>query len=474
MSTNAEYTATPQATAKPQIPALVWLSCVIAAACGLLFGLHAGIMAGALDFIRADFSTSASQEGWIIGAMLAGAAVGALGASVISNALGRKRSLLLSGILFFVGALLACLAHTPEMLIVARVLLGLAIGVESFVVPLYLSEIAPQHIRGTVIASFQLTITIGILVAYLINLAFSSSSNWAWMLGVTMVPAVLMIIGVLCLPESPRWMASRGAMAAAETALKRLTASPADAEKEMSAIRNVLNRQSGPKVSGTSLFFRNNNFRRSVLLGVLIQAMQQFAGINIVIYYAPKIFEMANFHGTGAQLWGTVAVGVINLLATIVAVAFVDRWGRKPILYVGFAIMAISMAVLGSILYITASTFALQIIAVLALFIFIIGFAMSIGPLAWALCAEIQPTQGRDFGLGCSTIANWVSNMLIGTYFLVVLSAIGGPAAFGILAIANVLFFILTIIFIPETKGVPLEEIEGNLMKGMPLRRLGR
>lgn len=474
MSTNAEYTATPQGTAKPRIPPLVWLSCVTAATCGLLFGLHAGIMAGAIQFIHADFNTSTALEGWIVGAMLAGAAVGALGASVISNALGRKRSLLLSGILFFIGALLACMSKSPEMLIVARILLGLAIGIESFVVPLYLSEVAPQHIRGTVIASFQLMITIGILIAYLINLGFSSTGNWEWMLGVTMIPAALMIIGVLCLPESPRWMASRGAMDAAKTALKRLTGSAQDAEKEMSGIRSALNRQSGPKVKGGALFFKNGNFRRSVLLGILIQAMQQFTGINIMIYYAPKIFEMANFHGATAQLWSTVAVGVVNLLATIVAVAFADRWGRKPILYAGFAIMAVSMAVLSAILYVGATTSALQITAMLSLLIFIIGFAMSIGPLAWALCAEIQPTQGRDFGLGCSTIANWVSNMLIGSYFLVVLNMIGGPATFALLAIMNAVFFVLTIALIPETKGVPLEEIEGNLMKGMPLRRLGR
>ena len=473
MSTNADYTTTPQGTAKPRIPPLIWLSCVTAATCGLLFGLHAGIMAGAIDFIRSEFNTTAGMEGWIIGAMLAGAAIGALGASAISNALGRKRSLLLSGALFFVGALLACMATTVEMLITARALLGLAIGIESFVVPLYLSEVAPQHIRGTVIASFQLMITIGILIAYLINMAFNSSGNWEWMLGVTMVPAVLMIIGVLCLPESPRWQASRGAMDKAEATLKRLTGSDTDTAREMSGIRNALNAQSGSKVKGGALFLSNSNFRRCVLLGILIQAMQQFSGINAVIYYAPKIFEMANFQGTGTIV-STVAVGTVNLLATIVAVAFADRWGRKPILYAGFAIMAISMAVLGLILHIGATNVALQITAVAALLIFIVGFAMSIGPLAWALCAEIQPTQGRDFGLGCSTIANWVTNMLVGTYFLVLLSSIGGPATFALLAGANVLFFILTFFLVPETKGVLLEEIESKLMKGMPLRRLGR
>ena len=473
MSTTADCTATPQGSAKPRIPPLVWLSCLTAATCGLLFGLHAGIMAGAINFIRSEFNTTASMEGWIIGAMLAGAAIGALGASAISNALGRKRSLLLSGVLFFVGALLACMATTADMLITARALLGLAIGIESFVVPLYLSEVAPQHIRGTVIASFQLMITIGILIAYLINMAFNNSGNWKWMLGVTMVPAALMIVGVLCLPESPRWQASRGAMDKAEATLKRLTGSDADTAREMKGIRNALNAQTGPKVKGGALFLSNSNFRRCVLLGILIQAMQQFSGINAVIYYAPKIFEMANFQGTGTIV-STVAVGVVNLLATIVAVAFADRWGRKPILYAGFAIMAISMAVLGLILHIGASTFMLQITAVAALLIFIVGFAMSIGPLAWALCAEIQPTQGRDFGLGCSTIANWVTNMLIGTYFLVLLSSIGGPATFALLAGANVLFFLLTFLLVPETKGVPLEEIESNLMKGMPLRRLGR
>ena len=473
MSTNADYSATPQGTAKPRIPPLVWLSCVTAAAGGLLFGLHAGIMTGALDFVSQDFQASVTQKGWMMGAMLAGAAVGALGASVISNALGRKRSLLLSGLLFLIGALVACMSKNAEAFIVARVLLGLAVGIVSFVVPLYLSEVSPQHIRGTVLASFQLMVTIGILVAYLINLAFSHSGNWEWMLGITAIPAALMLLSMLFLPESPRWMVSRGAMDAAKATLKRLSGSEKDAERELSTIRNALNQQTGAKVKGSSLFFSNGNFRRSVLLGILIQAMQQFAGINAVIYYAPKIFEMANFKGTDSMMT-TVIVGVVNLLATIVAVAFADRWGRKPILYTGFGIMAISMAVLSIIIRIGASNYALQIIAVLAVLIFIIGFAMSSGPLAWALCAEIQPTQGRDFGLGCSTITNWVCNMLIAAYFPLVLDLIKGPNTFAIFAAANVVFFILTILLIPETKGVPLEEIEANLAKGMPLRRLGR
>lgn len=467
-----DVTASP--STHTHIVPLVWISCVMAAASGLLFGMDVGIISGAIEFIRQEFVLSTLMEGWIVGSLLAGAAFGALGASAISNMLGRKRALLLSGVLFFIGALLAFMAWSPGSLVMARVLLGLAIGVESFVVPMYLSEIAPRRIRGTVISCYQLMITVGILVAYLSNLGFSYAGSWRWMFGILMLPAVLMTLGVLILPESPRWLAIKGRLSEARMVLKRLRATQDEVTQEIDDIQHALESESRQATNGWTLIRSNSNFRRSVMLGIGIQAAQQFTGINVMIYFAPRIFEMANFQGTAAQLWSTVAVGVVNVLATFIAVAFVDKWGRKPILYTGFMIMAVSMAVLGGVLGHGVTNAALQALAMGSLLIFIVGFAMSAGPLAWTLCAEIQPMQGRDFGIGCSTIANWVSNMLVGTFFLTVLGVLGGPMTFALLAVANLVFVFFTFSLIPETSGVKLEQIEHNLMSGKPLRKLGR
>ena len=469
---NGQVLASRSASAHEHITLLTWFSCAMAATSGLLFGMDVGIISGAIGFIHRDFAMSTLMEGWIVGSLLAGAAIGALVASALSNALGRKKALLLSSGLFFIGALLAVIAWSANALVLARLLLGIAVGVESFVVPIYLSEIAPHRIRGSAISCYQLMITVGILVAYLSNLGFSYIGNWRWMFGVLMIPATLLTLGTLLIPDSPRWMAAKGRFKDAEKVLKRLRSSDAAAQQELSDIRSNLMSETASR--GWRLFNLNRNFRRSVALGIAIQAAQQFTGINVMIYFAPRIFELANFHGTAAQLWSTVAVGVVNVLATVIAVTFVDRWGRKPILFTGFAIMAVSMAALSLVLTLGATNVALQGVAMISLLTFIGGFAMSAGPLAWTLCSEIQPQAGRDFGIGCSTISNWISNMLVGTFFLTVLEALGGPATFALLAIANALFVFFTFLLIPETKGVTLEEIEHRLMNGSPLRQLGR
>lgn len=346
-----------------RIVPLVWVSCAMAATSGLLFGMDVGIISGAIEFIRREFVLSTLMEGWIVGSLLAGAALGALGASAISNTLGRKRALLLSGVLFFAGALLAVMAWSPGSLVAARLMLGLAVGIESFIVPLYLSEIAPRRIRGTAISSYQLMITIGILVAYLSNLGFSYMESWRAMFGVLMLPAALMSLGVLMLPDSPRWLAVKGRDDEARRVLERLRATPEEVSQEVEDIHRNLASETRHSASGWQPMRSNTNFRRSVLLGIAIQAAQQFTGINVMIYFAPRIFEMANFQGTTAQLWSTVAVGVVNVLATLIAVAFVDRWERKPILYTGFGIMAVSMALLSTVLSMGVTNGLLQAMA---------------------------------------------------------------------------------------------------------------
>jgi len=208
-------------------------------------------------------------------------------------------------------------------------------------------------------------------------------------------------------------------------------------------------------------------------LGVLLQVMQQFTGMNVVMYYAPRIFRDMGY-ATAAQMWFTAIVGLTNVLATFIAIGLVDRWGRKPILYTGFAVMALGMGLVGTMMHLGIATHGEQLFTVAMLLLFIVGFAMSAGPLIWTLCSEVQPLKGRDFGIGCSTFTNWVANMIVGATFLTLLNSIGNAATFWLYAALNGVFLLITFWLIPETRNVTLEQIERNLMAGKPLREIGQ
>jgi len=443
--------------------------CALAALAGLMFGLDVGVISGATHFIQEEFRVSDHVIEWIVSAMMLGAALGAAAAGWLSAALGRKRSLILGAVLFVAGSLLCAVSASPATLIVARVVLGLAIGIASFTAPLYLAEVAPEYIRGAMVSLYQLMITIGILVAFLSDTAFSYSGSWRWMLGVIAIPGGLFLLGVFVLPDSPRWLLMRGRRDEALDVLRRLRGDPAVVTREVRDIEEQLKRPQ----RGWHLFLENANFRRSVGLGVMLQVVQQLTGINVVMYYAPRIFQAMGYHVI-AQMWFTAAVGLTNVLATFIAIGFVDRWGRKPILHAGFAVMAVGLGVVGTTMYLGIATPGEQLLAVAMLLIFIVGFAMSAGPLVWTLCSEIQPLKGRDFGIACSTLTNWVVNMIVGATFLTLLNDFGRAQTFWLYAGLNLLFLWFTYALVPETKGVTLEQIEHKLMSGARLRGIGR
>jgi SP family galactose:H+ symporter-like MFS transporter len=445
------------------------LVCFLAALAGLLFGLDMGVIAGALPFLAKEFGLNSHQQEMVVSVMMLGAALGALCSGPLCSRLGRKKTLLIGAALFVAGSVGCAFAPDLQMLVISRFLLGAAVGVASFVAPLYLSEIAPEHIRGSMISLYQLMITIGILAAFLSDTAFSHSGNWRWMLGIITFSALILFAGVLTLPESPRWLMMKNKNALAQKVLMLLRSTEAEAHAELEAIRESV------KITqrGWQLFRANSNFRRTTYLGVLLQFMQQVTGMTVIMYYAPKIFAIAGFASTEQQMWGTVIAGLTNVLATFIAIGLVDRWGRKPILKLGFSVMAVCMALMGYMFFVGITSLTQQYTAVTLLLIFITGFAMSAGPLIWVLCSEIQPLAGRDFGVTCSTMANWIANMIIGATFLTLIDNVGSAGTFWLYAGLNVLCLILTLIFVPETKNISLENIEKNLMAGLPLRSIG-
>ncbi len=447
----------------------VLFTCALAALAGLMFGLDIGVISGATQFIQKEFQISDHMIEWIVSSMMLGAAIGALGAGWMSAALGRKRSLILAGVLFVIGSLLSAAAWSPATLIAARLILGLAIGVATFTAPLYLAEVAPEKTRGAMISLYQVMITTGILVAFLSDTAFSYSGNWRWMLGIIAIPGILFLLGLFLLPDSPRWLMMRGRKEEATAVLHGLRGDAVQVAREVADIEEQLKTPQ----HGWHLFLENPNFRRSVGLGVLLQVMQQFTGMNVVMYYAPRIFQDMGY-ATAAQMWFTAVVGLTNVLATFIAIGLVDRWGRKPILYTGFTIMALGLGLVGTMMHLGIATHGEQIFTVAMLLLFIVGFAMSAGPLIWTLCSEVQPLKGRDFGIGCSTFTNWIANMIVGATFLTLLNGIGNAATFWLYGGLNLVFLLITFALIPETRNVTLEQIERNLMAGKPLREIGR
>jgi len=445
------------------------LTCILAALAGLMFGLDIGVISGATQFIQAEFGVSDHTIEWIVSAMMFGAAVGAAFAGWLSVRLGRKRSLILGAALFVVGSLLCGGAWSPGTLIAARFILGLAIGIAAFTAPLYLAEVAAEDVRGAMISIYQLMITIGIFIAFLSDTAFSYSGNWRWMLGVIAIPGALFLVGLLMLPDSPRWLIMRQRKDEAIGVLQRLRGDPAIVAREAADIEEQL----ATPQQGWHLFLENRNFRRSVALGIALQLVQQFTGMNVVMYYAPRIFRDMGYD-TAMQMWFTAAVGLTNVLATFIAIGLVDRWGRRPILYAGFTVMAIGLGVVGTMMHLGIAGHIEQAFTVAMLLVFIVGFAMSAGPLIWVLCSEVQPLKGRDFGIGCSTFTNWIANMIVGATFLSLLNGIGHAATFWLYAALNLIFLSFTYLFVPETKGVTLEQIERNLMRGVRLRDIGK
>ena len=465
--------------ASVKLSPIVYFIGLTAALAGLLFGLDIGVISGAEGFIQKSFSITDKVIEVVISAILWGAVFGTLISGILSNRLGRRGAILISAVIFVLGSLACAVAPDPHTLIVARFFLGIAIGVASFTAPLYLSEISPQRVRGSMISMYQLMITIGIVVAFLSNTWLGSyavidgttGGHWRVMLGVISIPAAIMFLGVLFLPESPRWLFLKGRKEKAVSVFERMHLPGDEISREVVEIEESLR----VKQSGFQMLLNNSNFRRAIGLGIGLQVIQQLTGINVVMYYAPRIFKIAGFASTEHQLWGTVIVGVTNVLATFIAIAFVDRLGRKPIMYAGFAVMGLAMVTVGSLFNMNLEKSpTLGLWAIGALLFFIVGFAMSAGPIIWVICSEIFPLSGRDLGVTFSTATNWIVNAIVGGTFLTLLHTLGNGNTFLLYGGLNVLFVIFFLLLVPETKGVSLEKIEANLLSGKPLRRIGR
>jgi sugar porter (SP) family MFS transporter len=454
----AGHTTRQSAAAEQAIQRNVVVASGITALGGLLFGYDTGVVSGALLFLKNDFGgLSSFQQELVTSLLLVGAAVGALFAGRIADRVGRRLTVLGPALIFIVGVLLAAFTPTFPVLLVARIVIGLAVGAASMVVPLYIGEVAPPRIRGALVSMNQLAITSGILVSYLADYGLADTKSWRLMFGLAAIPAVLLFTGMVFQAESPHWLIMRGRDAEARRVLSRLRA-PEEIEPEIAEVHRVTELE---QLRTRDLL--SAKLRPMLAVGVLLAIFQQVTGINTVIYYAPTLLQSAGF-GTNGALLANVVNGGVNVIMTIIAIRLLDRVGRRPMLLAGTTGMAVGM-------FLTAFSFsageqlhgARAVTAILGLLIYTGSFAVGLGPVFWLLIAEIYPLTIRGAAMSVATIANWSANFVVTISFLTIKNAIGGMGVFllfGSLTLVALLYFWRKV---PETKGRSLQELEQDL-----------
>lgn len=441
---------------------MIYFVALIVGLAGLLFGFDEGVIAGALQSLRAQFALTAFDEGLMTSAVPLGALFGALVGGPLSGRIGRRGALLAAASLFTLGALLAGLATEVWMLTACRLGLGLAVGVAAMVAPLYISEISPAGRRGMLVSVYQLAITLGILSAYLVNYAFDDRWRTMFMLGA--VPGIALFIGMLLLTDTPRWYLMQGREADAARALRRLHQS---SDTELALIRASLAEQ---KSAASWSELLSPVLRPAFIVGIGLFFLQQLSGINAVIYYAPTVFQEAGFGSGSTQLMATIGVGVVNVLMTLVGMALIDRIGRRKLLYLGFIGTTLSLGLIA--VGAATGSKSLDILAVIGLVGYIASFAASIGPLPWVMMSEVFPSRVRGLAMSVTSLSNWAFNFLVVFSFPLLVSTFGLGAVFGLYALICAAGLVFTWRYVPETNGVTLEAIEQHLLSGNPLHAL--
>lgn len=452
---------------------MVYLIASIAALSGLLFGFDEGVIAGILPTLTEHFHLNDASLGFLasalpLGAMFASIVLGSYIATKLTTKIGRKTAILTAAILFTISALGAALSIDLTTLVIARLITGLAIGIAGVMTPLYIAEMAPANLRGRLVSCYQLAITIGIMLGYVVNYLFVFGINWRWMFAAGAIPALILLVGMICLPESHRWLVLSNQNEKAKAVLDRINPK-GDTQAEIRAIQHTI-ADEGKMVKWSELF--SPTIRPALIVAMGLFILQQISGINVVIYFAPSIFAATGIDGTSTQILATVGVGLVNMLTTVLAMWLVEKVGRRKLLYIGFAGAAAMLIIISMGAQLQAIN--LSIITFLAVLVYIAFFAIAIGPIPHLMMAEIFPIHIRNTGMGMASICNWGFNFLVIFTYPLFLNGLGIAATFWIYAIACILGLVFTRFFVPETRGVSLEAITDHLLSRKPLRELGQ
>ncbi len=435
----------------------VYIISAIAALGGLLFGFDLVIISGTVPFFTKHFQLNEFQEGWAVGCINLGCAIGALIAGKLSDSIGRKKLLMLCAFLFAITGFGTGWATSYNLFIAFRMLSGVAVGAAALVCPMYIAEISPATLRGRLVTFYQLAITSGILLAYLSNylLLGSGENNWRWMFSSQSAPALLFLAGLFFVAESPRWLIRKQREANAKKVLTRIGGS-AYAEEEALAIRNSFSHEVKEHVRD---LFKKDVFY-IVLIGIMIAVFSQADGQNSLFSFAPKIFQQAGMAEDSAFLQAVI-LGLINFIFTFVAIATIDKVGRRKLLLWGSALLCIDAMALAGAFYFGLPgywilTFVLGFIAI---------YAATLGPVTWVALSEIFPNRIRGNALSLATLALWIANFITTASFPIMREHLGLPSTFAVHAGICLIYFFFVMKKVPETKGRSLEEIEKLLRR---------
>ena len=441
----------------------VYFIAAIAATGGLLFGFDTGVINVALPSLKAHFGLENDPDtvAMVVSAVLAGGMVGPFISGPLTDRLGRKKINIVAALVFVLGSVLTAIAPTVTALIAGRLMLGLAIGIVSSTVPLYIAEIAPADKRGSLVTFFQLAITVGILLSYIVGYFFGDTADgWRSMFWAGFIPAAILLVGMLLVPESPRWLLGQGREAEAVAVLSKLRGTT-DVEAELLQTKKLLAEEASNSSNWGEFF--SKRFRIPLFIGVGIFCIQQFSGINAIIYYSTEIFKDA-FDSTKLATMATVGVGVCNTISTLIAVFFLDKLGRKPMLYTGLIGTALSLATVGlAFLFKDSLPIETQkIMLVGGVYVYIFFFAISLGPLGWLLISEVYPLKIRGFASSMGSFNHWFFDLCVAYSFpIMAATSLGTNGGIFFIYMTVVLLGLLFAKFIvPETKGLSLEQIE--------------
>lgn len=447
---------------------------VVAALGGLLFGYDTAVISGTVSQVSEQFGLSTMQSGWYVGCALIGSIMGVLVAGRLSDHLGRKLTMILSAVLFTSSALGCALSGSLNQLVLWRIVGGAGIGIVSVVCPLYISEVSPASHRGRLVSLYQLAITVGFLAAYLINYfllnfstGFSSSSatllkvfsteSWRGMLGAETLPATLFFIVTFLIPESPRWLLVKEREEQASSIFSKIFVMWEDVQHQIAETRKILQLESEKRSDWKVLM--QPGFRKAVLIGSAIAILGQFMGVNAVLYYGPAIFESSGL-SSGDSLFYQSLIGMVNMLTTVLALLFIDKIGRKMLVYVGVTGMIISLILIGFYFMFSASLGLSGLFLLVCFLAYIFFTAGSISAVIFVFLSEMYPTRIRGFAMSLATFSLWVGTYLIGqlTPWMLVTLTPGGT--FLLFAVMCLPYMYIVWRLMPETTGKSLEEIE--------------
>ena len=453
--------------------AFMYFVAAIAALGGILFGFDTGVIAGALIFIKQTFLPPTYQQELVVSMVVLGAFFGCLLSGSLANRYGRKKVLLFTSFIFIAGTAICSLAPDVITLIAGRFVLGLGVGIASYAAPLFIAEISVPDKRGAMVLLNSMFITGAQAAAFLIDFFFAKhlgpTISWRFMIGIAIVPSVLLMVGMIIAPHSPRWLMMKGKREKARGVLTKIRDLDT-VEAEIDEIEKSLKEKHG----GIRTLF-SKRLRPVLVIGLVLGIGQQFVGINTVMYYGPEIFEHVGFHGSMAQILATFGMGLLNFVFTVFCIFTVDRFGRRALLLSGTFLAAVCLFILGLVLHIgPASIPGGQIIAVSSLVLYLVGYCISVGSLFWLIISEIYPLEIRSVGMSFVAGIQWLANFFVTATFLTALQVLGSGVTFWVYGLACLGIFLFVLFYVPETKGVSLETIELNLDRGVKPRDLGR